>query len=52
MKVLKLTTTGVLLMLSFFLVGCNTAKGIGQDVSTAGQKIEDAAERNDDSDDD
>ncbi len=29
----------------FFLGGCNTIKGVGQDLQKAGEKIEDAAKR-------
>ena len=35
-----LTMTGLLL-----LVGCNTVKGVGQDLQKAGEKIEDAAKK-------
>ena len=35
-----LALTGV-----FFLGGCNTVKGVGQDLQKAGEKIEDAAKK-------
>lgn len=35
-----LTVSGLLL-----LVGCNTVKGVGQDLQKAGEKIEDAAKK-------
>ena len=31
---------------SFFLAGCNTMAGIGEDTQAAGKKIENSAERN------
>ena len=30
---------------SFLMVGCNTVKGVGQDLQKAGQKIEDAVKK-------
>ncbi|HVZ46085.1 MAG TPA: entericidin A/B family lipoprotein [Ramlibacter sp.] len=30
---------------SFVLAGCNTVRGVGQDVQKAGEKIEDAAKK-------
>ncbi len=29
----------------FFLVGCNTIKGVGMDIQKAGESIEDAAKK-------
>jgi predicted small secreted protein len=34
-----------ILSLAFALVGCNTVKGMGQDLQKAGEKIEDAAKK-------
>ena len=34
-----------LLAIAFLLVGCNTVRGVGQDVQKAGEKIEDAAKK-------
>lgn len=36
----------VSMILSFALMGCNTVKGIGQDLQKAGNKIEDVAKKN------
>jgi predicted small secreted protein len=33
------------LFLAFALTGCNTVKGVGQDLQKAGEKIEDAAKK-------
>jgi predicted small secreted protein len=33
------------LILSLTLAGCNTFQGIGKDIKTAGEKIEDAASK-------
>ena len=33
------------LVLGLFLVGCNTVKGVGQDLQKAGEKIEGAAKK-------
>ena len=33
------------LLMAFTLSGCNTVKGIGQDLQKAGEKIEDAAKK-------
>ena len=30
---------------AFALAGCNTVKGVGQDIQKAGEKIEDAARK-------
>lgn len=35
----------VVLTLSFSLSGCNTVKGVGQDIQKAGEKIEGAAKK-------
>ena len=40
----KLTLT-LALSLVAMLVGCNTVKGMGQDIQKAGEKIEDAAKK-------
>jgi predicted small secreted protein len=34
-----------LLAIAFLLAGCNTVRGIGQDVQKAGEKLEDASKR-------
>jgi len=34
-----------LLAAGFVLAGCNTVKGVGQDLQKAGEKIEDAARK-------
>jgi predicted small secreted protein len=34
-----------LISAAFVLAGCNTVKGVGQDVQKAGEKIEDAAKK-------
>lgn len=34
-----------LLAVSLFFAGCNTVKGVGQDIQKAGEKIEDAAKK-------
>ena len=31
---------------AFFLAGCNTMEGAGQDIQKGGQKLENAADRN------
>ncbi len=31
---------------ALFLAGCNTVKGVGQDVQKVGEKIEDTAKKN------
>ena len=33
------------MLLSLLLVGCNTVKGVGQDLQKAGEKIEGAAKK-------
>ena len=35
----------LLLLLALALVGCNTMRGLGEDLQKAGEKIEDAAKR-------
>lgn len=35
----------IALLLALALVGCNTVKGVGQDLQKAGEKIEDAAKK-------
>ena len=38
-------TIAFLLAAAFVLAGCNTVKGVGQDVQKAGEKLEDAAKK-------
>ncbi|MBP9783941.1 MAG: entericidin A/B family lipoprotein [Giesbergeria sp.] len=40
---MKTTATLLTLALAFFLAGCNTVKGMGQDIGRAGSAIERAA---------
>lgn len=40
---MKKTATLIALSLAFVLVGCNTVKGVGQDIERAGNAIERAA---------
>lgn len=42
---MKNLITLVLLSTSLFLAGCNTVKGMGQDIQKAGEKIEGAAKK-------
>ena len=35
----------IALPIVFFLSGCNTVKGVGQDIQKAGEKIEDVAKK-------
>jgi predicted small secreted protein len=42
---MKTTATVILLVLGFVLAGCNTVKGMGQDVQRAGGAIERAANK-------
>jgi predicted small secreted protein len=42
---MKSVASVVLLAVSFLFVGCNTVKGVGQDIQKAGEKIEDAAKK-------
>ncbi len=37
--------TAVFLVGTLLLAGCNTVKGVGQDLQKAGEKIEDAAKK-------
>ncbi|WP_411885241.1 entericidin A/B family lipoprotein [Polaromonas sp. YR568] len=41
----KIATVFALMGLGFFLAGCNTVKGMGQDVQKAGSAIENAAKK-------
>ena len=40
---MKTTATLIALTLTFLLAGCNTVKGVGQDIGKAGSVIERAA---------
>lgn len=40
---MKKTSALLALALAFFLAGCNTVKGVGQDIERAGNAIERAA---------
>ncbi len=42
---MKKTTLFMVLSLTLALVGCNTVKGVGQDIQKAGEKIEGAAKK-------
>ena len=42
---MKSILTILLLSLGFALSGCNTVKGVGQDIQRAGEKLEDAAKK-------
>lgn len=42
---MKTIVTTVLLATACLLAGCNTVKGVGQDVQKAGEKIEDAGKK-------
>ncbi|MEA3394629.1 MAG: entericidin A/B family lipoprotein [Pseudomonadota bacterium] len=42
---MKKTTLFVILSLMLALAGCNTVKGVGQDIQKAGEKIEGAAKK-------
>ena len=44
-KMTALWLTGLALILSLALSGCNTLKGVGQDVQKAGSVIENAAKK-------
>ena len=44
-KFTKPIFTGLVLILSLTLAGCNTLKGMGQDVQKAGSVIENAAKK-------
>jgi predicted small secreted protein len=43
---MKLFLIGLLAVAAFALVGCNTVKGMGQDLQKAGSAIEGAAKKN------
>jgi len=38
-------TIAILLAAAFLAAGCNTVKGVGQDIQRAGEKIEDAGKK-------
>ncbi|MDP1657276.1 MAG: entericidin A/B family lipoprotein [Hylemonella sp.] len=42
---MKKITLLAILSMTFALVGCNTVKGVGQDIQKAGEKIEGAAKK-------
>lgn len=42
---MRKTTALLMLAFGFLLVGCNTMSGFGQDMSKAGEKIENKAEK-------
>ena len=42
---MKKITTLIALSAAFVLAGCNTVKGVGQDLQKAGSSIEDAAKK-------
>ncbi len=42
---MKTLTTLLALALALVLSGCNTVRGMGQDLQKAGEKIEDAAKK-------
>ena len=42
---MKTLMTTIALFFSLTLVGCNTVKGMGQDIQKAGEKIEDATKK-------
>ena len=41
---MKKTATLIVLSLAFVLAGCNTVKGVGQDIGKAGNAIQRAAQ--------
>jgi predicted small secreted protein len=41
----RILATSLLTLFAISFVGCNTVKGVGQDVQKAGEKIEDAAKK-------
>jgi predicted small secreted protein len=43
---MKLITTLLVLLVGISLSGCNTVKGVGQDLQKAGEKIEGVAKKN------
>ena len=42
---MKATTTAALFAVALMLAGCNTVKGMGQDIQKAGEKIEDSTKK-------
>ena len=42
---MKTIATLIALTFAFAVAGCNTVKGVGQDVQKAGEKLEDAAKK-------
>ncbi|MBK6651341.1 MAG: entericidin A/B family lipoprotein [Betaproteobacteria bacterium] len=42
---MKLSFISLITGLMLVLAGCNTVKGVGQDIQKAGEKIEDAAKK-------
>ncbi len=42
---MKKITLLAILSVTFALLGCNTVKGVGQDIQKAGEKIEGAAKK-------
>lgn len=42
---MKLATLGLVLALPFVMGACNTAKGLGEDASAAGQAVSDSAKK-------
>ncbi len=42
---MKTLASIIALVFSFALAGCNTVKGVGQDIQKAGEKLEDAAKK-------
>ena len=38
-------TIATLLAIAFLLAGCNTVRGVGQDIQKAGEKIEEKAKK-------
>ena len=51
MNLTRLTLLVLILFFSFNLTACNTIKGAGQDIKSAGKAIEEAASDDDDDDD-
>ncbi|MBC5782016.1 entericidin A/B family lipoprotein [Ramlibacter sp. USB13] len=42
---MKAITTTALIAFALMLAGCNTVRGMGQDIQKAGEKIEDASKK-------
>ena len=42
---MKTITTAVLFAFALMLAGCNTIRGMGQDIQKAGEKIEDSTKK-------